>query len=242
MKQELSSAEGALAVVPVNPNVMVVREMNEMKHEIEEMKNNPTYENIENEMFETRQEHNGAIRDESTAWSRFYEERSKYHEEEREAQLRQEDVDRLRRERNEWREQYDELIAEWAEGGYENEEEEEAHEARSVMSEAMASIIDTGKSKISRKEADKVIVPNWPKIHEVEFWKSQVTSNIVAACGDLDHDAWIQWIAPTFRQSPDIDGVLANLGDQRFNSIGLKLASSLMSIAEWWGSGSRSPT
>ena len=36
-------------------------------------------------------------------------------------------------------------------------------------------------SRISRTGADKVVVPNWPKIHELEFWKSQVTSNIVAA-------------------------------------------------------------
>ena len=45
-----------------------------------------------------------------------------------------------------------------------------------------------------------VIVPNWPKIHELEFWKSQVTLSIViaAASGDLDHDAWTAWIAPTF--------------------------------------------
>lgn len=54
---------------------------------------------------------------------------------------------------------------------------------------------------------------NSPKIHELEFWKSQVTSNIVAASGDLDHEAWIAWIAPTLHISPGIDGVLANSGD-----------------------------
>ena len=84
--------------------------------------------------------------------------------------------------------------------------------------------------KITRKEADKVIIPNWPKIHELEFWKSQVTSNIVAASGDLDHDAWTAWIAPTFAMSPDIDGSLSNSGDIRFYSIDVKLASSLMSM------------
>ena len=58
------------------------------------------------------------------------------------------------------------------------------------------------------------------------------TSNIVAASGDLDHDAWAAWVAPTFAISPDIDGNLANSGDLRFNSIGVKLANALMAMMQ----------
>ena len=117
--------------------------------------------------------------------------------------------------------------------------EEESHEARSEVSEALASFIDVDRPKISRKEADKVVIPNWPKIHELEYWKSQVTSNIVAACGDLDHDAWVKWIAPSFRQLPDIDGDLAKSGDQRYNSIDVKLASALMAMMQNGGDQAR---
>ena len=157
-----------------------------------------------------------------------------FEEEEREARRNSEDADRLRRERNEWRDQYDELFAGWPGGEYEHEEEE--HETRS---ETAASVIENTKTKISRKEADKVNVPNWPRIHELEFWKSQVTSNVVAASGGLDHDAWTSWIAPTFKMSPDIDGELAKSGDARFNSIDVKLASSLMTMMQNGGDQAR---
>ena len=98
-------------------------------------------------------------------------------------------------------------------GWTEEEHVEQEHEARSTISESAASAIGHSTPKISRKDADKIIIPNSPKIHALEFWKSQVTSNIVAASGDLDHEAWIAWIAPTFHISPGIDGVLANSGD-----------------------------
>ena len=139
-------------------------------------------------------------------------ERRMYEDEEQHARRMGEENARLRRERDEWRDCYDALFTEW---GEEEHTEEEEHEVRPTISEAAASAVGYGSSKISRKEADKITVPNWPKIHEREFWKSQVTSNIVAAWGDLDHEAWIGWIAPTFRMSPDIDGILANSGDQK---------------------------
>ncbi len=73
----------------------------------------------------------------------------------------------------------------------------------------------------------------------MEFWKSHVTSNIVAASGDLDHDAWTAWIAPTFALSPDIEGTLSNSGDIRFNSIDVKLASALMAMMQNGGEQAR---
>ena len=106
------------------------------------------------------------------------------------------------------------------------------YEARWEASEATASFIDHNKAKISRKEADNVVVPNLPRIHELEFWKSQVTATIVAASGDLDHDAWVAWIAPTFQPSPHVDGAV-------FNSMDIKLASSLMTMMQNGGEQAR---
>ena len=243
LKQELASAEGALAIVPINPSPSITKEMNEMKRELVEMKNDPGFQRLDQEMFEARQERNIALGEKNDYRDEAREEKSRYWGEEKEARRRQEDIDRLRNDRNEWREHYDELLAQWTaewDGkGFECSEEGEAHEARSEASEAIASFIDIDRPKISRKEADKVVIPNWPKIHELEYWKSQVTSNIVAACGDLDHDAWVRWIAPSFRQLPDIDGDLARSGDQRYNSIDVKLASALMSMMQNGGDQAR---
>ena len=102
-------------------------------------------------------------------------------EEEKEAQKRGDDVDRLRNDRNEWRYWYDEAMT-WNPEG-EEENAEEIGEARTEGSVAGSTGSDGVKLKITRKEADKVVIPNWPKIHELEFWKSQETSNLVAASG-----------------------------------------------------------
>ena len=157
--------------------------------------------------------------------------------EEDESRRRGENVERLRQSRNEWREWYDEAMT-W-DPEVEAENAEERLETRTEESVAGSTGSDGVKLKITRKEADKVVIPNWPKIHELEFWKSQVTSNIVAVSGDLDHDAWTAWIAPTFAPSPDIDGSLSNSGDIRFNSIDVKLASSLMAMMQNGGEQAR---
>ena len=161
--------------------------------------------------------------------------------EERESRRLNEDVERLRNARNEWREWYDQATNWYPEEEAEHEAElaEERLEARTEESVAGSLGSEGIRLKITRKEADKIVIPNWPKIHELEFWKSQVTSSIVAASGDLEHDAWTAWIAPTFAQSPDIDGALSNSGDIRFNSIDVKLASSLMVMMQNGGEQAR---
>ena len=110
-----------------------------------------------------------------------------------------EDVERLRNARNEWREWYDQATNWYPEEEAEHEAElaEERLETRTEESVAGSLGSEGIRLKITRKEADKIVIPNWPKIHELEFWKSQVTSSIVAASGDLEHDAWTAWIAPT---------------------------------------------
>ena len=159
-------------------------------------------------------------------------------QEENEVYMLNSDVDWLMKHRNEYRDKYDHAYA-W--GETEEELAEEYHAAKSGATGAshVSSGPSTEGSKISRKEADKLVGPNWPEIYEHEMWKSQVTSGIVAASGDLDHDAWIAWIAPAFEVNPDIDGVLANSSNTRFNSIDVKLATALMSIMQNGGEQAR---
>ena len=80
--------------------------------------------------------------------------------------------DRLRDDRNEQRaysqELYEELWNHEEYGTYETSEEAHA-EAKSSKTEASES-----NSRISRKEADKVVVPPWPKSHDLDGWKSQL--------------------------------------------------------------------
>ena len=243
LKQELAVAETTLSIVPSSSSEMVVandrikRELEETLEENKKMKEQGSFEFWRQRSKEAREDQERARKEMFEAFESRREEERMYLEEEREARKRGEDIERLRNERNEWKEQYDGLIAGWSEEEYEYEEEEE--EARETRSETQASIMGYSTSKISRKEADKVIVPNWPRIHELEFWKSQVTANIVAASGDLDHDAWTTWIAPTFKISPDIDGILAGSGDTRFNSVDVKLASALMAMMQNGGEQAR---
>eukprot|EP00434_Breviolum_minutum_P034007 symbB.v1.2.030096.t1/scaffold3350.1/size58636/2 len=220
LRQELIAAQNTIAIPNQSSTSnntaeeeQLVSRLKEVELQNEEMKEQGSFEFWRKKHREARDAQDDAERRFRDARDEAREERDMFAREENGARKRGEDVDRLRMERNEWREYYDELTAGWTE---EESTTEEAHEVRSTISEAAVSAIAYNTSKISRKEA----IPNWPKIHELEFWKSQVTSSIVAASGDLDHEAWIAWIAPTFKMSPDINGELASSGDNGFNSIG----------------------
>ena len=99
LKQELVSAEGALAIVPLNPNLSMTKEMNEMKQELVELRNDPNFQRLDQEMFEARQQSNIALGEKNDYCDEMKEEKSKYRSEEKEARRRQEDIDRLRSDR-----------------------------------------------------------------------------------------------------------------------------------------------
>ena len=132
--------------------------------------------------------------------------------------------DRLRDDRNEQRaysqELYEELWNHEEYGTYGTTEEEHA-EARSSKTEASES-----NSRISRKEADKVVVPPWPKSHDLDGWKSQLMANVLSACADPDQEAWISWIGESFKMHPDITR-MSDSGGIRFTTIDIKLAIAL---------------
>ena len=132
--------------------------------------------------------------------------------------------DRLRDDRNEQRaysqELYEELWNHEEYGTYETTEEAHA-EAKSSKTEASES-----NSRISRKEADKVVVPPWPKSHDLDGWKSQLMANVLSACADPDQEAWISWIGESFKMHPDITK-MSDSGGIRFTTIDIKLAIAL---------------
>ena len=134
------------------------------------------------------------------------------------------ETERLRDDRNEQREYCQQLYEElW--GAEEYPEYEEAETGKTERAEA-GRAESSDKPKISRKEADKVVVPPWPKSHDLGSWKSQLISNVLSACADTDQDVWISWLNEAFVLNPDITG-MSNSGGSRFTTIDVKLANAL---------------
>ena len=85
---------------------------------------------------------------------------------------------------------------------------------------------DESRPRISRREADKIVVPPWPKSHDLDGWKSQLLSNVLSACADSDQDAWIAWLSESFKINPSIEK-MSDSGGSRFSTIDVKLANAL---------------
>ena len=47
--------------------------------------------------------------------------------------------------------------------------------------------------KVSRTEAEKIFVGAWPKVQDVESWKSDVMKSVTLAANDGDRAAWQEW-------------------------------------------------
>ena len=135
------------------------------------------------------------------------------------------ETDRLRDDRNEHKAYSQQLYEElWASEDY-GKHEEKGTAAEEVPESSKADSSDS-KSRISRREADKVIVPPWPKSHDLDGWKSQLLSNILSACADTDQEAWISWMAEAFKLHPDVSA-LGDSGGSRFTTIDVELANAL---------------
>ena len=65
---------------------------------------------------------------------------------------------------------------------------------------------DVAEVKISRREADKVVVPPFPVTH-LASWMSHCIANMLSACADPNHEEWVSWINPAFRPDPDVEGL-----------------------------------
>ena len=120
------------------------------------------------------------------------------------------DAQRLRGDRNKYRDRYD-------------EERRKAESAAATDSgAATGTTSSSSSSKISRKEREKIVIPSWPKIHDLEVWKAHVVAAVVTASGDERQDDWINWLSDAFQSPMDLD-VIETSGDSRFASIDAKL-------------------
>ena len=88
---------------------------------------------------------------------------------------------------------------------------------------------DSGRPRISRKEAEKVNVPPWPKITKLDSWKMALTMNVTSASADPDIEVWVSWVACAFVVNPDLE-FLADSGGERFAMMDIKLALSLQTM------------
>ena len=48
--------------------------------------------------------------------------------------------------------------------------------------------------RVSQRKADKVFVGPWPKVQDVDNWKSDVIKSVTLAANDGDKAAWQEWI------------------------------------------------
>ena len=99
------------------------------------------------------------------------------------------DAQRLREDRNKYCDKYD-------------DERNKAESATaSVHGAATGTTSTSSTSKISMKEHENIVIPTWPKIHDLEVWKSQVVAAIITASGDERQDDWVNWLSDAFQSS-----------------------------------------
>ncbi|CAE7475880.1 unnamed protein product, partial [Symbiodinium microadriaticum] len=99
---------------------------------------------------------------------------------------------------------------------------------------------DVTEVKISRREADKVIVPPFPKVTHLDGWMSHCVANVLSAFADPNHEEWISWINPAFRPDPDIEG-LNDSGHLKFKSIDVKLGIAMTAMLKSGGDAAMDP-
>ena len=89
--------------------------------------------------------------------------------------------------------------------------------------------IKNERPRISRKEAERLSVPNWPKIHQLDNWKMQLLMNVLSACADPDTDAWTRWLEQALGVNPDLN-LLSDSGGDRFATIDIKMAMGMQNM------------
>lgn len=135
------------------------------------------------------------------------------------------DTDRLRDDQNEQKACSQQLYEElWENEEYGHREVNE--EATAEASESSILESSESKSRISRREADKIVAPPSPKPHDLDGWKSQLLSNVLSACADTDQDAWTSWIGEALKLHGDKTG-MGDSGGARFSKIDVKLSNAL---------------
>ena len=112
----------------------------------------------------------------------------------------------------------------------EDEEEEDDSQARRGRRRLRDDReIKNERPRISRKEAERVSIPNWPKIHQLDNWKMQVLMNVLSACVDPDTDTWTKWLEKALGLNPDLNQ-LSDSGGDRFATIDIKIAMGMQNM------------
>ena len=83
--------------------------------------------------------------------------------------------------------------------------------------------------KISRREADKVVVPSFPTVTHLDNWMAQCIANVLSACADPNQEEWMRWLSPAFRPNPGIEDP-NDSGHKKFKSIDVKLGVAMTSM------------
>ena len=58
-------------------------------------------------------------------------------------------------------------------------------------------------SQGNSERAEKVSVPVYPKMHQLDLWKSQWTMALVTASGDTDHSKWLKVVVSIMEYEPE---------------------------------------
>ena len=116
----------------------------------------------------------------------------------------------------------------------EDEEDEEEEEEDNRARRGRRRLRDDRETKnerprISRKEAERVSIPNWPKIQQIDNWKMQLLMNVLSACADPDTDTWTRWLAQALGLNPDLNA-LNDSGGDRFATIDIKMAMGMQNM------------
>ena len=115
----------------------------------------------------------------------------------------------------------------------EDEEEEEEEDDNRTRRRRRRSRDDreikNDRPRNSRKEAERVSIPAWPKIHQLDNWKMQLLMNVLSACADPDTDAWTKWLEQALGLNPDLN-MLSDSGGDRFATIDIKMAMGMQNM------------
>ena len=115
----------------------------------------------------------------------------------------------------------------------EDEEEEEEEDDNRTRRRRRRSRDDreikSERPRISRKEAERVSIPAWPKIHQLDNWKMQLLMNVLSACADPDTDTWTKRLEQALGLNPDLN-LLSDSGGDRFATIDIKMAMGMQNM------------
>ena len=106
--------------------------------------------------------------------------------------------------------------------GDDDDNEEDEEEGDDNRSRKERRRLRDARPRISSKEAEKMSIPPWPRIYQLDNWKMQLLMNVLSACADPDTDTWTKRLSQALGINPDLNFVNDSGGD-RFATIDIKM-------------------